>query len=158
MDATASPTLKTHIYEKSTVMKTTIEKMVGFHNDPKALTQLSPPPIFIRIKQDNRTSLSNGDLYFTLWFAFIPIAWHVQHEEGPTEHSFADRMLSGPMGYWRHEHIFEEVDGGVKLTDRVTIAHKSGLQGLLTRLMFDGIPLRFLFFYRHLRTRLAVEK
>ncbi|MGB1288022.1 MAG: hypothetical protein ACPG7F_15905, partial [Aggregatilineales bacterium] len=62
----------------------------------------------------------------------------------------------GPMKYWRHEHIFREVEGGIELTDRLTRAHKPGLTGLLTRLAFDGIPLRILFFYRHLRTRMAV--
>ena len=95
---------------------------------------------------------------FTLWFGFIPIKWHAQHQAGPTETSFADLQLSGPMAYWRHEHIFEEVDGGIRLTDRITLAHQTGIKGLLTHLMFDGLPLQFLFFYRHLRTKWAVER
>jgi ligand-binding SRPBCC domain-containing protein len=146
-----------NVYEKSTVMNTTLDKMVAFHEDPKALSVLTPPPIFMRVKEDNRTSMTAGDLKFTLWFAVVPLQWHVEHQAGPTEHSFADMMLSGPMAYWRHEHIFEPVEDRVKLTDRVTIAHKDGIAGLLTRLMFDGIPLRILFFYRHLRTKWAVE-
>jgi ligand-binding SRPBCC domain-containing protein len=146
-----------HVYEKSTVMKTSIDKMLAFHNDPNALKQLTPPPIFAQLREDNRTSITEGDLKFTLWLGFIPIQWHAQHQPGPTANSFADLMLVGPMRYWRHEHIFEPVADSVKLTDRVTLAHKSGLQGFLTRLMFDGIPLRMLFFYRHLRTKLAVE-
>jgi hypothetical protein len=32
------------------------------------------------------------------------------------------------------------------------------LIGLFTRLFFDGLPLRFLFFYRHLRTRMVIGK
>lgn len=145
------------VFEKRTVMNTTLAKMTAFHNDPAALSRLSPPPIFIRIIRDDRTSLTEGELEFTLWFGPIPIRWLVRHEPGPTEHSFADFMLRGPMAYWRHEHIFEEVPGGVALIDRVTRAHRPGLTGLLTRLMFDGPPLHFLFFYRHLRTRSAVE-
>lgn len=155
--ADASTTVQTHVYEKSSIMPTTLDKMTAFHENPAALRKLTPPPIFIQLREDNRTSLRNGDLKFTLWFGPIPLKWHVQHEPGPTEHSFADRMLSGPMGYWRHEHIFTEVAGGIKLTDRLTIGHKKGLSGLLTRLMFDGIPLRILFFYRHLRTRMALR-
>lgn len=146
----------THIYEKRSVMNTTMDKMMAFHQSPKALSQLTPPPIFVRLRRDDRTSITDGDLEFTLWFGPIPLHWHVQHESGPTETSFADRMLSGPMGYWRHEHIFREVEDGVELTDRVTLAHKTGIQGILTRLMFDGLPLRILFFYRHLRTQMAV--
>lgn len=146
-----------HIFEKSSIMKTTMEKMIAFHEDPNALRNLTPPPIFMQLHEDNRTSNTEGDLKFTLWFVFIPIKWHAEHQEGPTKTSFADMQLSGPMAYWRHEHIFEEVEGGIKLTDRVTLAHQAGIKGLLTRLMFDGLPLQILFFYRHLRTKWAVE-
>lgn len=146
-----------HTFEKSTLMKTTVEKLSAFHEQPNAFGKLTPPPIFIRVKEDNRTSITSGDLKFTMWLGPIPIQWHAQHQPGPTPHSFADQQLRGPLAYWRHEHIYQETTDGVKLIDRITIAHKDGLQGLFTRLMFDGLPLRFLFFYRHLRTKFAVE-
>jgi len=148
----------THVFEKRSVMNTTMEKMIAFHEDPKAMPKLSPPPIFVQVHRDERTSLTEGELEFTLWFGPIPIRWLARHEPGPTETSFADLMVKGPMAYWRHEHIFEEADGGIALIDRVTIAHKKGLAGLITRLMFDGVPLRILFFYRHTRTRQAVTR
>ena len=146
-----------HTFVKKSVMNTTMEKMITFHTDPKALANLTPPPIFMQLHRDDRTSITEGEIEFTLWFGPIPFRWIARHEDGPTEHSFADRQISGPMGYWRHEHIFTEVEGGIELTDRVTIAHNAGLKGLFTRLMFDGIPLHILFFYRHLRTRLATR-
>jgi ligand-binding SRPBCC domain-containing protein len=158
MSAVQSVPQNAKVFEKSTVMKTTMAKMLAFHHDPQALRQLTPLPIIAQLREDNRSSLTEGDLKFTLWLGFIPIHWHAQHQAGPTENSFADLMLSGPMQYWRHEHIFEEVPAGVKLTDRVTLAHKSGLQGLLTRLMFAGMALRILFLYRHLRTKFAIER
>ena len=145
-----------HTFVKKSVMKTTLEKMMRFHEDPKALSNLTPPPIFMQLHRDDRTSISEGEIEFTLWFGPVPFRWIARHEEGPTESSFADRLIKGPMAYWRHEHIFTEVDNGVELTDSITLAHHAGIKGLLTRLMFDGIPLRILFFYRHLRTRMAV--
>jgi ligand-binding SRPBCC domain-containing protein len=145
-----------HVYEKKSVMKTTLADMLAFHSSPRALQILTPPPVFFRVRRDTRTSISAGELEFTLWFGPVPLAWHVQHEAGPTADSFADRMLAGPMAYWRHEHIFREVENGVELTDRVTLAHKPGIRGIFTRLMFDGLLLRILFFYRHLRTRHAI--
>jgi ligand-binding SRPBCC domain-containing protein len=146
-----------HIFQSNIVIRTTVEKMIAFHSDPAALSRLTPPPIFVRLHKDTRTSLTEGEIDFTLWFAFIPFHWIARHEPGPTPTSFADRMIEGPMAYWRHEHIFQEVPDGVMLTDRVTLAHHPGLRGLFTRLMFDGLPLRILFFYRHLRTRLATR-
>lgn len=149
--------MNTHTFEKRTVMKTTVERLTEFHSDPKALSRLTPPPIFMQLHRDDRTSLTEGELEFTLWFGPIPFRWVARHESGPTPSSFADGMVKGPLAYWRHEHIFEVLPGGAALLDRVTLAHKPGLQGLLTRLMFDGLPLRILFFYRHLRTKMSVE-
>ncbi len=146
------------IYEKRTVMDGTVEELRAFHEHPKAFHKLAMPPIIVQLHRDERTSLTEGEVEFTLWFGPIPVRFLARHEPGPTPDSFADRLLKGPVAYWRHEHIFEEADSGVALIDRLTIGHKPGLPGLLTRLMFDGINLRILFFYRHLRTRMEVER
>lgn len=157
MSAVKTIPSNTKVYEKSTIMNTTLKKMMAFHESPEAFGKLVPPPMIAQLREDHRTSITDGDLKFTLWMGPIPIKWHARHQEGPTETSFADLMIEGPMAYWRHEHIFDVVADGVKLTDRITLAHKDGFQGFLTRLMFDGISLKFLFFYRHLRTKWAVE-
>lgn len=151
----ATPT-HTHTYYKRSIFRTTLEQIEAFHRDPAALKKLTPPPIFIQVHADRRTSLTDGDLDFTLWFGPLPVRWLARHE-AVAGHGFAEWQVSGPMAYWRHEHSFEEVPGGVALSDRVTLAHKGGIRGLLTRLIFDGIPLRILFLYRHWRTRQAVE-
>lgn len=156
MTTTAAPA-SARVYEKRSLFKTSIDKLAAFHEDPSALAKLTPPPMFMQLIRDDRTSMTSGELEFRLWFGPLPIRWLARHEPGPTPTSFADRMISGPMAYWRHEHIFEKTGEGVVLRDRVTLAHKSGLAGMLTRLMFDGVPLKTLFFYRHLRTRLAVR-
>lgn len=145
------------VFEKRSVFKTTLDKMNAFHQDRAALSKLTPPPIFIQLHNDGRTSLTAGDLDFTLWFGPLPIRWLARHEEMPGKAGFAEWQVNGPLKYWRHEHIFEPVEGGVALYDRVTLEHAPGFKGLMTRLMFDGLPLKFLFFYRHLRTRRAVE-
>ena len=71
--------------------------------------------------------------------------------------SFVDRQISGPMQSWVHTHSFTQKADGVELQDQIVLEHKPGLPGLLTRLMFDGLPLRILFLYRHFRTRLGTR-
>lgn len=151
------------IFEQKTILNTSLQQVIDFHAQPRAFGKLTPFPIFMQMHRDERTALTEGELEFTLWFGFIPIRWIAQHEPGPiqesdTGYSFADRQLQGPMGSWYHQHIFEVADGGVQLTDRITLSHKPGFKGLLTRLFFDGLPLRILFMYRHWRTRRAVER
>jgi ligand-binding SRPBCC domain-containing protein len=141
------------VFQKQSVMATTMERMTGFHDAAGAINRLTPPPIFVQVLEDNRKSLTEGELRFRLWFGFIPIHWNARHEPGPTPTSFIDRMIEGPMASWEHQHIFRQVPGGVELTDRITLSHKPGIRGLVTRLMFDGLALRVLFAYRHWRTR-----
>jgi ligand-binding SRPBCC domain-containing protein len=158
MDADDITMPQKKIYEKRTALKCTIEQVQSFHQRSSVLSTLTPPPIFVQVHRDERVSLTEGDVDFTLWLGPIPVRWVARHLPGPTEHSFTDQMVKGPMEYWNHDHIFEPTDNGTKLIDRITFAHKPGWHGWLTRLVFDGIPLRILFLYRHLRTRMALRK
>jgi len=150
-------TLKT--FEYRSVARTTMAQVLAFHQDLHAIAWLTPPPIFITIQRDARISLTSGELDFTLWFGLLPVHWTARHEPGPTETSFRDIMTRGPMAQWQHQHVFREVEGGVELSDRLTYEHRaSGFWSIFTHLMFDGLLLRLLFFYRHLRTRQLAPK
>ena len=157
MSSIIEPPATTRVFQKSSLIDATLSSLMRFHEAPLALASLTPPPIQMRVHRDDRQSLAQGEIEFTLWFGPLPIRWIARHEAGPTPHSFADVQVKGPLAYWRHEHIFRETDRGVKLTDRVTLAHRKGPIGLLTRLAFDGLPLRLLFAYRHWRTRRALQ-
>ncbi|MCL4250514.1 MAG: hypothetical protein KJ065_20355 [Anaerolineae bacterium] len=148
-----------HIFEHvSRFAGATAAECRAFHAAPGAFARLTPPPIFVQVHRDNLRDLVAGDVEFTLWFGPIPVRWRAQHAPGVNATSFVDYQASGPMAYWYHEHTITDVPGGVELRDRLTIAHKPGLKGVLTRLAFDGLPLRLLFIYRHLRTRLALRR
>ncbi len=66
--------------------------------------------------------------------------------------------MRGPLQHWVHEHLIEAAPGGSRLTDRITFEHRPGLPGILTRLLFDGLPLRLLFVYRHWQTRRLLRR
>lgn len=146
-------------YEYRSLIPASLAAVRDFHNKPEALPQLTPFPIRVQVIRDDRESLTEGELEFRLWLGPIPIRWLARHE--PIENdpeAFGDTMLEGPMAVWKHKHLFREGQNGVELIDRVTLAHKAGWRGWLTRLLFDGLPLRFLFFYRHWRTKRATAR
>lgn len=146
-------------FEHRTVIPATMEQVIAFHDAPGAIQRLTPPPIFVTIQRDARTSLTSGELDMTLWFGPLPVRWTARHERVSRENGFQDRMIRGPLAFWLHEHTFRKVEGGVELTDRVTYEHrKGGFWGIFTHLVFDGLPLRFLFLYRHQRTRALAPK
>jgi ligand-binding SRPBCC domain-containing protein len=152
---------KTKTVEFRTVVPGTAAQVMAFYSDPKAPVILTPPPIFFQIRDDRRTAIDQGEIDFTLWFTLLPFKWTSRHEPGEIPTSFIDRMLSGPTAVWIHHHIARDLPdkpGHVELVDRLELAHKGGLIGVFTRLAFDGLPLRFLFFYRHLRTRGVLKR
>lgn len=138
-------------------MPGTLPALQLFHEDPEALVRLTPPLLPLRIERDSRRSLTEGEVELRMGPGPLAIRWLARHEAGPTAHSFTDRLIDGPLDCWVHQHVFEALDQGVALTDRITLAHKPGWRGLLTRLLFDGPALRMLFVYRHWRTRRALE-
>ena len=111
----------------------------------------------MRVQRDDRHSITAGEIDFTLSFGPIPIRWIARHEAGPTPDSFADVQVRGPLAYWRHEHIFMKIAEGVKLTDRITLAHHAGTPRAAHAPGFRRLPLRLLFAYRHWRTRRALQ-
>ena len=143
-------------FEHRSSIDTTMTAIQHFHEEPQALSKLTPPPLTVQILRDERVSLWEGEVEFNLWFGPVPVRWLARHEPGPTATSFVDRMIKGPMALWVHQHTFRQVKNGVELTDRITFAHPSGGRGVITRLIFDGLPLHLLFVYRHWRTRQAL--
>jgi ligand-binding SRPBCC domain-containing protein len=148
----------TRTFRHRSVLRATVADLVRFHSAADALRLLTPPPIVLQVVRDDRTGLTRGEIAFRLWFGPLPVRWVAAHEPGSYPAVFADRMVSGPLASWRHEHDFRAVEGGVELLDVVTYSHRSGWRGLLTRLAFDGPALRAVFWYRHWRTRRAVER
>jgi ligand-binding SRPBCC domain-containing protein len=103
--------------------------------------------------RDDRESLTQGELEFTLWLGPLPVRWTAAHEPGPTEHSFIDRMVKGPLASWVHEHRLDPDPKGVRLSDRIMYTYHPGVAGWPARLLFSRPGLKFLFWYRHWRTR-----
>jgi ligand-binding SRPBCC domain-containing protein len=145
------------VFEKQSIIPGSPEQMMIFHSAPRAFQMLTPPPVFIQVIRDDRKSITYGEIEFRVWVGFLPVRWLANHEAGPIPTAFVDRMVDGPMAYWEHQHIFENVSGSVRLTDHVTFEHKTGIMGLLTRLFFDGVPLQILFAYRHWITKRSMK-
>ncbi|HJS28165.1 MAG TPA: SRPBCC family protein [Anaerolineales bacterium] len=129
-----------------------------FHASPQSLQKLTPSPIFVKINEDQRISLTEGDLDFTLWFGPLPVRWVARHEPGASPDSFRDRMLLGPMETWIHEHSILAQGDSTILEDRLVYSYPRGWRGVSSRLLFNRFGLCMLFAYRHLRTRIGVRR
>lgn len=69
-----------------------MEDVWDFHAGPNAFQRLAMPPMVATIQRDQRLSLTEGTVDFTLWIGPLPIRWQATHLPGPTDNSFVDIM------------------------------------------------------------------
>jgi ligand-binding SRPBCC domain-containing protein len=62
---------------------------------------------------------------------------------------FVDEQRVGPYRFWYHEHRFEKISGGVKMTDRVTYAAPFGFLGDMVHAVWIRSRLKTIFDFRH---------
>jgi ligand-binding SRPBCC domain-containing protein len=133
-----------------------LEAVAAFHGDARALKALTPFPLWVQIHSVEPLA-ENSRAYFTIWAGLIPLRWEAIHTH-VTHQGFTDTQVSGPYKYWVHRHHFAAISPETtEVIDEVSAIYGQGLfWGLITRLMWLGMPL--LFAYRGWRTRKIVGR
>lgn len=133
------------------------EAVVAFHHDTSVLKTLTPPPIFVQIH--SYEPLGEGSVAnFTLWFGPFPIYWKAIHSN-VDEKGFTDTQARGPLKRWQHTHRFSAVSDDVtRVSEHIEYEYKSGIRGLIGRLLFSPPALTLLFNSRKLITRRAIGR
>jgi ligand-binding SRPBCC domain-containing protein len=142
----------------SFTVRAPLAAVAEFHRDARALQRLSPPPLIVQLHRVD--PMGEGAVAdFTLWMGPLPIRWVAVHSNVNPSNGFTDTQQRGPLRSWRHTHRFMAVSADTtRVTEHITYEHHRGLAGILARLLFSPVGLRFLFWYRSWVTRRALEK
>jgi ligand-binding SRPBCC domain-containing protein len=126
-----------------------------FHRDTSALKRLTPPPTIVQLHSIE--PLAEGSVSeFTLWLGPLPLRWKAVHRN-VSERGFTDVQASGPAAKWEHTHSFVPLtEGRTEIREHIEYEHKRGFWGLVTRALFSGASLWFMFGYRRWVTRRAL--
>jgi len=73
--------------------------------------------------------------------------------ECEASHRFVDEQISGPFRAWRHEHDFEDADGGTIMRDCVQYELPFGILGHVTHRLIVKDQRRRIFDYRERRIK-----
>lgn len=111
------------VFTSTQFVKTDIEKCWSFFSDPSNLSVITPSEMNFRI----RFPKPMPEMYPGMIIQYkvspllnIPMEWITEISHVSKPHYFVDLQLKGPYNLWHHQHLFEEVEGGVKMTDIVT--------------------------------------
>jgi ligand-binding SRPBCC domain-containing protein len=145
------------IFDYKFTVAAPLTAVANFHHDTRILKKLSPPPIFVQIHRFEPLG-EGSEAEFTLWFGPMPLRWLAVHSD-VSGNGFTDTQASGPLGFWQHTHRFTALSPHqTKVHEHIEYRYKSGLSGLLTRILFNKLGLWGLFIARKLLTRWHVRR
>jgi ligand-binding SRPBCC domain-containing protein len=92
----------------------------AFFSDAGNLERLTPPWLNFRILTPRPIAMGVGTLIdYRIVLYGVPIPWQTRIDVWEPGVRFVDRQLSGPYLWWHHEHRFDAVEGGTRVTDHV---------------------------------------
>ena len=138
-------------YKHQFIVNAPLTAVSNFHQDSRALRQLSPPPIWVQFHEVE--PLGEGSVAdFTMWLGPLPIRWTAVHTQ-VTQHGFLDTQKRGPFQSWTHRHSFRELfDGRTEVIDEI----EAEPGNLLSHFMWLNLPV--LFAYRGWQTRRTLRQ
>lgn len=143
--------MKVYQLKREQYLPISLAEAWDFFSSPRNLKDITPPDmgfdiVLIEESKAMYPGMIVGYVVRPLWG--IPMRWltEITHVQAP--HYFVDEQRFGPYALWHHQHWFEEVEGGVKMTDLVHYALPMGVLGRLAHALFVRKRLEQIFDYR----------
>jgi ligand-binding SRPBCC domain-containing protein len=106
--------------EVETVVASSLDATFAFFSDAGNLEQLTPPWINFQIRTARPIEMHAGAVIdYQISLYGVPIPWRTRIDVWEPGVRFIDRQVAGPYRWWLHEHLFEAVEGGTRVIDRV---------------------------------------
>ncbi len=144
--------MKIYTLERSQVLNSTLEKVWDYFSSPKNLDELTPQDMgFQIISELGSEGMYQGQEieYYVRPILNIPLYWKTLITEVNDHHSFIDQQIKGPYKLWKHTHTFEEVDGQIKMYDKVEYALPFSFLGSIAHEVYVKQRLQEIFDYRY---------
>jgi ligand-binding SRPBCC domain-containing protein len=117
---TSRPTRHVHHLHRETVVPLGLDETFAFFADAGNLERLTPPWLAFTILTPRPIAMGEGTLIdYRIILYGIPIPWRTRIDVWEPGVRFVDRQLAGPYLWWHHEHRFDSVEGGTRVTDHV---------------------------------------
>ncbi|QDT53089.1 hypothetical protein Pan44_11040 [Caulifigura coniformis] len=96
------------------------ETVFSLFADAFQLEAITPPWLNFEVITPRPIAIAAGTrIDYRLRLHGIPIRWQSEITVWEPPFRFVDEQRRGPYRWWRHEHVFEELDGGTVCHDRV---------------------------------------
>jgi hypothetical protein len=150
--------MRRHLLETSQWVRTPLETTFAFFSDPRNLARITPPDLgFVILTPEPIEMCAGARIDYRIRVRGLPVRWTSRIEVWEPNVRFVDVQVRGPYRLWRHEHTFEEGDGGTRIRDRVEYELPLFPIGELAHLLLVRPDLDRIFSFRHAATRSLLE-
>lgn len=121
-----------------------------FFSDPQNLQKITPPEMNFEIKSGLSPEIYPGQIiiYQIKLFPGLKLKWVTEITHVNEENYFVDEQRFGPYKFWHHQHLFKEVDEGMKINDIVHYSIPLGFSGRIMNKLFIRSKLENIFKFR----------
>lgn len=137
--------------ERTQIIPADLEKVWAYFATPRNLNAMTPPDMDFEFTRGGDEPMYAGQVieYRVAIVPGVRVRWLTQITHVREQAFFIDEQRIGPYRLWIHEHCFEPVDGGVRMTDRVIYALPFGSLGRIIHALFISSRLKQIFDYRY---------
>lgn len=142
-----------HVLHREQVIPAPAERVWAYFCNPNNLNAITPPDMNFEIMAGGGSAMREGQMieYRVEFVRGMRSVWLTEIAHVRDGEYFVDEQRLGPYRFWYHEHGFEPVAEGVKMTDHVTYAAPYGILGdVMNRLWIRG-RLETIFEYRRMK-------
>ncbi|MFM2136786.1 MAG: hypothetical protein RL021_2186 [Bacteroidota bacterium] len=144
-----------HSFHAEHLLPVSLTEAWDFFSSPRNLSVITPPEMDFRIitkPLEERTYAGQIIAYKVSPLPFMRTTWVTEITHVREPEFFVDEQRMGPYALWHHQHRFEQVEGGVRMTDTVHYRVPFGWLGDLLNILFIRKRIEAIFRYR--RTKL----
>lgn len=110
-----------HVIEQEQFLPISMEEAWEFFSSPRNLEKITPDDLGFEITSLRSDQMYEGQIisYKVMVFPKVWVPWVTEITSVDQGKSFVDEQRFGPYKLWHHRHVFEPVEGGVKMSDLV---------------------------------------
>lgn len=127
-----------------------LEKAWDFFSSPKNLAVITPKELNLVPTSELPEEMYPGMFieYTVRPLLGIPTKWVTEITHVVENKFFVDEQRHGPYAIWHHQHHFEPINGGVKMTDIIDYRLPLGPLGLIMQKLIVGKKVESIFAFR----------
>ncbi|HQV64402.1 MAG TPA: SRPBCC family protein [Anaerolineales bacterium] len=140
-----------HYLHREQVIPAPLEILWKYFSEPKNLNLITPPDMNFEIITGGDVEMYEGQIieYRVEFLQGVKSLWLTEIAHVRENEYFVDEQRVGPYRFWYHEHKFETVENGVKMTDHVTYAAPFGFLGDIVHAVWIRQRLKAIFDFRY---------